>query len=149
VRILILDGNHDVRSALRLYLESECDVEVVGEIGHAAELETALRLMAPDALLLDWELRDLDSALAAVTRLGRSSQPAVVAVSSYPERRHAALASGAIAFVSKFGPSDELRRAITAVGRTPRIGGPLPTGHEPVTITGIDDRAPVDLVDRS
>ncbi|MEE9615404.1 MAG: response regulator, partial [Anaerolineae bacterium] len=56
VRVLIADGQPQVRSALRLLLQVKLGAATIGEAG---DLEQALELVGveqPDLVLLDWEL---------------------------------------------------------------------------------------------
>ena len=73
IRILIADDHAVVRSGLRSILESEDDIEVVGEAadGHQA-LEVAQELL-PDVILMDINMGDWDGVTA--TRRVRNSVP--------------------------------------------------------------------------
>jgi len=112
IRVLIADNHPQVRSALRLLLQEELDVIVVGE---ASDLEQALELAdleEPDLMLLDWELLAQDGA-TALTGL-RTTFPglAVIALSGRPRARREALAAGADAFVSKGDPPERLLTSV-------------------------------------
>ncbi len=111
-RVLIADDRFHVRSALRLLLRERLGVTVIDE---AVTLEQALELASmeePDLVLLDWEL----SAQGGVTALVglRTARPglAIIALSSRPEARRAALAAGADAFVSKGDPPEQLMNSV-------------------------------------
>ena len=56
VRILIADDHHVMRRALRVYLQQEADVDVVGEVSDGAGLFPAVAQRRPDLLLLDVEM---------------------------------------------------------------------------------------------
>jgi len=112
IRVLIVDDQPQVRSALRLLLREKLGVTVVGE---ASDLDQALELVGleqPDLVLLDWELPTQGGA-AALAGL-RTARPglAVIALSGRPEARRAALAAGADAFVSKGEPPDWLMASV-------------------------------------
>ena len=66
MRVLLADDQVKVRFALRVLLERQPDVAVVGEASDARELVDQLAATRPDALLLDWELPGL-----AATRCDR------------------------------------------------------------------------------
>ncbi len=107
-RVLIVDDQPQVRSALRLLLREELDVTIVGE---ASDLERALELVSveqPDLVLLDWELPTQGGAVALAGL--RTARPGltVIALSGRPEARRAALAARADAFVSKGDPPENL-----------------------------------------
>ena len=112
VRVLIVDDQPQVRSALRLLLQVKLGAATVGEAG---DLEQALELAGveqPDLVLLDWEL-PAQGGGAALSEL-RTVCPglAVIALSSRPEARRDALAAGADAFVSKGEPPERLMDSV-------------------------------------
>lgn len=117
MRVLLADGEPDVRWALRLVLTHDLGMQVVGEAGDTAELWTRLHSAAPDLLLLDWAMFG-PGATGAVGRL-RSQFPrlCIVALSGHPAARSAALAAGAHAFVSKADAPDQLMAALKAMSR--------------------------------
>jgi DNA-binding NarL/FixJ family response regulator len=112
MRILLADDQAQVLSALRLLLEQETELDVIGETGRAQDLLVQAEIAQPDLVLLDWELpgslaADLLSALRA-----RCVQVKVVALSGRPEARLEALAAGIDAFVSKGDPPEYLLTAV-------------------------------------
>lgn len=118
MRILLADDQAQVLSALRLLLEQESALDVVGETGQAQDLLAQAEIAQPDLVLLDWELpgslaADLLSALRA-----RCVQVKVVALSGRPEARLEALAAGIDAFVSKGDPPEYLLMAVHTFGDT-------------------------------
>ncbi len=107
MRVLIIDDQPQVCSAVRLLLNQEPGVTVVGETAEAGDLLAQVEAIRPDLVLLDWELPDRGGALVAELRAVRPGL-VVVALSSRPEVRQAALAAGADAFVSKGDPPERL-----------------------------------------
>jgi DNA-binding NarL/FixJ family response regulator len=59
MRVLLADGQSWLRSALRLLLEHEGNIEVVGETGIVSSLPSFVRHLRPDLLFLDWQLSGL------------------------------------------------------------------------------------------
>ncbi len=115
MRVLLADDEIQVRSALRVILNHQHGLKVVGE---AEDVDQALKLAAsrrPDLVLLDWELSGGGGA-AALSRL-RAAQPnlAVIALSGRPESQAAAHAAAVDAFVSKGDPPERLLTALIAV----------------------------------
>lgn len=106
LRVVVADDQRNVRSGLTLMLTQEPGVAVVGEAADAAGLLLALTSTAADALLLDWELPGLLP--HQLLHLLHYEQPAlqIIAMSSRPEARSAALEAGAADFISKGGPPD-------------------------------------------
>ena len=104
VRVLLADDQMHVRSALRLLLENEPQVEVVGEAAESASLLDQINALSPDLVLLDWELPGQQGGdLLNILRL-RHPQLLVVALSGQPEARCRAEKAGVDAFISKSDP---------------------------------------------
>ena len=112
MHILLADDRPKVRFALRVLLEQQPGLKVVGEAADAEALLALAKEACPDLVLLGWEwpgLRagDLLSALREVC-----PDLFVIALSGRPEARRAALAAGADAFVSKTDLPERLLAAI-------------------------------------
>ena len=112
MRVLLADDQSKVRSALRLLLEQEPGMSVVGEAVEAGDLLAQVEATQPDLVLLDWELPGLrtDDWLSTLRTL--CPRLKVIALSGQPEARWAALATGADAFVSKGDPPERLLAAV-------------------------------------
>ena len=120
MRVLLADDQVNVRSALRLLLAQEPDLDVVGEATGTEELLAQAKIVHPDLVLLDWELPGLqptdpatDSGQQLLLTL-HACHPGlrVIALSGRPEACQAALAAGADAFVSKGDPPERLLAAV-------------------------------------
>jgi DNA-binding NarL/FixJ family response regulator len=113
MRVFLADDQPRVRSALRLLLEQDPQLSVVGEAAAAEGLLAQVRAAHPDLLLLDWELPGLQAADPLLPAL-RALCPrlSVIALSGRPEARRAALAAQANAFVSKGDPPERLLAAV-------------------------------------
>ena len=117
MRVLLADDQSRIRFALRVLLERQSGIEVVGEATDAENLLTQMKATRPDLILLGWELPGL-SALGSLSVLRAiRSDLFVVALSGRPDARHAALAAGANAFVSMVDPPDRLLAAIAGCHR--------------------------------
>jgi len=101
MRVLLADDQSQVRSALRLVLEQELGIQVVGEAADATSLLLAVGKKAPDLVLLDWELPGLPA--DQLLRLLKYERPLlkVIAMSGRPEAYQAILDADIQAFVSK------------------------------------------------
>jgi DNA-binding NarL/FixJ family response regulator len=112
MRVLLADSHDQVRSALRLLLEQENSVEVVGETPSSAALLAEAAGVRPDVVLLEWSLiADRPNTVVAALR---KQLPAlrIIVLSSRPEARQAAVAAGIEQFVSKNAFSEELLAAL-------------------------------------
>ena len=95
IQVLIADSQIRVRRALRLLLEQQPGLALVGAAADAQALLALLKQCCPDLVLLDWELsgilaNDLTVGLHSLRR-----PPAVVAFGECSETRNSALAAGA------------------------------------------------------
>ncbi len=119
MRVLLADDQAWLRSAVRLLLEQETDIEIVGEAAEASMLLSITEAVTPDLLLLDWELPG-PHAGGSGERILQQLQNccpnvAVIVMSGRPEARASALNAGAGYFVSKAEPPDSLLAAVREV----------------------------------
>jgi DNA-binding NarL/FixJ family response regulator len=100
-RILIADGRARVRFGLRILLDKQSNVEVVGEVEGAEDLLKEIEACCAELVLMDWGLPGLEN--TALIEALREACPGVglIVLSGHPEVRQAALAAGADAFVNK------------------------------------------------
>ena len=107
-RVVLADDRVEVREALRLLLEYDAGMIVIGEAADVDTLLAGVRAACPDLLLLDWELPGLDRDDALQTLRVAAPGTAIIAISGHPEARRAALAAGVDAFISKCHPPETL-----------------------------------------
>ena len=108
MRVILADDQAKVRSALRLLLQQQPDVEILGEAVDTTGLLDWVKAVCPDLILLDWELPGLTAAVLLPLLHDHCPDLRVVALSSRPEVRQAALDTGADAFGSKGDPPERL-----------------------------------------
>jgi DNA-binding NarL/FixJ family response regulator len=117
IRILLADDHALLRDGLRSILARERDVEVVGEAADGRAAVDQARKLAPDVVVMDVGMADLNGIEA--TRRIRSASPntRVLALSTHSDRRYVAgmLDAGASGYVVKVSAYDELIRAVRAV----------------------------------
>lgn len=112
IRILLADDEPTLCSALRLLLEQEPGLIVVGNVAKASSAQQQVAALRPDLLLLDWELPGTTGATLIDALRAAAPEMHIIALSSRPEARPAALAGGADVFASKGDPPDCLLAAI-------------------------------------
>ena len=119
VRVLLADDQAWLRSAMRLLLEQDSDVEIIGEAAEVKSLLAAAEDVCPNLVLLDWELPGIKTIGAAQQLLldlhNSCPQLRVIVLSGRPESSVPALAAGADYFVSKADPPESLLDALRAV----------------------------------
>ena len=121
MRVLLADDQAWLRSAVRLLLEQEQDIEIVGEAAESSVLLSITKAVHPDVLLLDWELPGVHSSCGElVLRRLRTTCPEVITIvmSGRPEAGPIALEAGADRFVSKADPPEALLSAIRDIQRS-------------------------------
>ena len=122
MRVLLADDQAWLRSAMRVLLEQEPDIEIVGEACDTPSLQQATKALVPDLILLDWELPGF-GALGAHQRFIHSLHtqwPAlkIIALSVNLDAKSASLAVGAEAFVNKAEPPERLLATLRHIGQT-------------------------------
>ncbi|RLC76279.1 MAG: hypothetical protein DRJ03_28935 [Chloroflexi bacterium] len=122
MRVFLADDRTKVRLALRLLLEQEPGLIVVGEADEAENLLAQVQAIQPDLVLLDWELPGLRASELLLVLHSLSCSLKVIALSGHLEACEEALAAGADAFVSKGDPPERLLDALRAVGVSFELG---------------------------
>ena len=112
IRVLLADDQSKVRSALRLLLEQQPGIHILGEAVDSTGLLDWVKVTCPDVVLLDWELPGLDMDSQWPTLRELCPCLAVIALSGRAEARQAALDAGVDAFVSKGDPPERLLAAV-------------------------------------
>jgi len=117
IRVLISDDHPIVRSGLRQLLDAEVDLQVVDEACDGLEALEKTRLHHPDVLLLDIAMPKLSGLEVAQMVRTASPETKVVILSMYEKEAYAcqALEAGALGYILKGGPSDEIPIAIRTV----------------------------------
>jgi two-component system response regulator NreC len=120
IRLILVDDHAVVRSGLRMLLEHEADLEIVGEAGTAEEAVEVAQAVAPDVVLMDIGLPDAPGIEA--TRAIKRARPetAVVALTIHEDEEYffQMLHAGASGYVPKRAAPEELLTAVrsAAVG---------------------------------
>jgi DNA-binding NarL/FixJ family response regulator len=114
IRVLLADDEELVRTGLRMILDAEPDITVVGDAVDGADAVARAEELAPDVVLMDIRMPRLDG-LEATRRIGAmSTGPKVVILTTFDldEHVYAALAAGASGFLLKDAPASQLVHAI-------------------------------------
>ncbi len=117
MRVLLADDEALVRAGLRMILEAEPDLEVVGEASDGVDAVTMCRQLKPDVALVDIRMPRLDGIQAARRIAGDPDLPtAVVMLTTFDADEHVveALKAGATGFLLKSMPRDQLVTAVRA-----------------------------------
>jgi len=117
IRILLVDDHPIFRAGLRALLESQPDVQVVGEAGNGAEAIDRANELRPDIILLDISMPEVDG-LEALRRMQADHVPGrVLVLTMHAENEYLfqVLESGGYGYVLKQGVDTDLFTAIRTV----------------------------------
>jgi DNA-binding NarL/FixJ family response regulator len=116
IRIVVTDDHAVVRQGLRMFLELDPELEVVGEAANGAEAVALANELGPDVVLMDLLMPVMDG----ITAIGRLREEVpdveVIALTSVLEDASVvgAVKAGATGYLLKDTNADELRRAVKA-----------------------------------
>jgi DNA-binding NarL/FixJ family response regulator len=117
IQLFLVDDHTVLRQAVRLMLETEQDLRVVGEAGDGREAIAAIARTRPDVVLIDLKMPGI-SGLQAIREIRAGSpRAAVIVFTMYesPSYVYEAMRAGASGYVLKSASKEELVRAIRAV----------------------------------
>ena len=116
-RVLIVDDDALVRSALTMMLAGRDDVTVVAEVGDGEEVAAAVRAHAPDVVLMDIRMPRVDGLAATEALRASPDAPQVIVLTTFDadDLVLRALRAGAGGFLLKDTPPAEIVRAIKLV----------------------------------
>jgi DNA-binding NarL/FixJ family response regulator len=129
VRVVIADDQTLVRGGFRMILDAREDIDVVGEAADGDEAVALVERQAPDVVLMDVRMPNVDG-IEATRRIVASGSPArVVVLTTYDvdEYVFAALRAGASGFMLKDVRPAELVDAIRVVARGDALLAPTVT----------------------
>jgi DNA-binding NarL/FixJ family response regulator len=112
MRILLADGQPKVRHALRVLLNRQADLEIIGEAGDAVGLLQQLGSTNPDLILLDWDINGQSPYHLVGTIHELFPHAILIAMSGRGEAQNDALNAGADSFISKTDPPERLLTTI-------------------------------------
>lgn len=120
VRVVIADDQQLVRTGFRMILESEPDIEVVGEATNGLEAVSLAHEVQPDVVLMDIRMPELDG-IGATRRIvgqrdGQATRVLILTTFDLDEYVFDALRAGASGFLLKDTPAPQLTNAVRMIG---------------------------------
>ena len=117
IRVVLVDDHAVVRSGLRMLLDAEEDVEVVGEAGNAKDAVFRARALKPDVILLDVVMPGESGVEVLPTLLRESPDTKVLVLSMQddPSYVREAFAAGASGYVLKEAADEEVVSAVREI----------------------------------
>jgi len=117
ISVLLADDQELVREGLRMMLEAEGDISVVGEAGNGKEALAEARRLDPDVVLMDVRMPELDG-IEATRRLveaGARARILVLTTFDLDEYVYQAMKAGASGFLLKDARREQLAGAVRTV----------------------------------
>jgi two-component system nitrate/nitrite response regulator NarL len=117
IKVVIVDDHPMVAEGIQSILESYHDIDVLATLSNGREAIDQLEILAPDVILMDLNMPDIGGLTATEIVLERRPDTRVVILSMHdnPEYISSALGHGAMGYLLKDVPTDEIKRAIDAV----------------------------------
>lgn len=161
IRVLLVDDQELIRVGFRMVLEAEDDIVVVGEAGDGKAAITQSATLAPDLVLMDIRMPELDgiAATEAIVRAHPETKVLVLTTFDLDEYAFGAIRAGASGFLLKDAQRHEMISAVRAVYRgdaalspritrmllehvTPQLGAssPTPPSAESAALATLTDR---------
>ena len=116
IRVLIVDDHAVVRMGLRVFFDLQDDMEVVGEAADGSEGVAMARRLAPDVVLMDLLMPNMDGITAIGRIKAERPETEIVTMTSFIEEDKvtAALEAGASGYVLKDAEAEEVAAAVRA-----------------------------------
>ena len=129
IRILVVDDHPIVRSGIMSVLATQADFDVVGEAATGDEAIAAAARLEPDLVLMDLRMPGRGGVAEAAAILEEQPSTRMVVLTTYVSDGEVlrAIEAGAVGYLLKDVPHDELFRALRAVARGERYLAPLVT----------------------
>ena len=144
ISVLLVDDQALLRMGLRLVLEAEDDLTVVGEAGDGSSALTQVSALDPDVVLMDVRMPGTNGIEATEAIAARHPRTRVLILTTFDldEYAFAALRAGASGFLLKDAPPAELVGAIRTVARGDAVVSPRITRR---MLELFADRMPADV----
>jgi len=116
-RVLLADDHQLMRSGIRLMLEREADLSVVGEASDGREAVALVKSLKPDVVVMDIGMSNLNGIEAAQQITGENPEIAVVMLSMHSDESYVlrALKAGARGYLLKDSAEADLIKAVHVV----------------------------------
>jgi len=117
IKLVIVDDHRVVRSGVKALIETEPDLEVIGEAADGREAVTKVKAQNPDVVLMDLVMPEMDGvdATSEITKLSPAPEILILTSFSEEERIIQAIKAGASGYLIKDASPDELVQAIKDV----------------------------------
>jgi DNA-binding NarL/FixJ family response regulator len=124
--VLLADDQQLMRMAFRMVIETQPDMRIVGEVANGREAVEATQRLAPDVVLMDVRMPEMDGVEATrlVVESGSDARIIILTTFDLDEYVYAALRAGASGFLLKDAQPADLLSAIRAVAHGDAVIAP-------------------------
>lgn len=132
IRVLLVDDQAMIRAGFRLLLESQDDIEIVGEADDGSSAIEMTASLHPDVVLMDVQMPDMDGIRATELLVADETIKArIVIVTTFQRDDYLfdALRAGASGFLLKTAPPEDLVEAVRVVAEGNSLLDPAITGR--------------------
>ncbi len=129
IRVLVADDQAVVRGGLRMILEAQADLEVVGEAADGSEAITMVASLQPDVVLMDIRMPGVDGIEATRRLVQTSTRTRVLVLTTYAldEYVYESLKAGAAGFFVKTESPERLVEAVRLIAASETLLAPAIT----------------------
>jgi DNA-binding NarL/FixJ family response regulator len=122
INVLIVDDHPVVRLGLRTMLESEKNISVTGAAGSAKEALAEVQRFKPDVVLMDLRMPEMEGAEAIAELRRMDPNIRILVLTNYEEDEYIfrALQAGAMGYILKSTPQEEIVQAVEMVNANKR-----------------------------
>jgi DNA-binding NarL/FixJ family response regulator len=150
IRIVLVDDQALIRAGLRMVIDSQPDLEVVGEGADGLAGVQAVERLRPDLVVMDVRMPVLDGIEATRRIVALPDAPKVVVLTTFDLDEHAlaAIRAGASGFLLKDAPPEDLLSALRTVHSGDAVIAPsttrrlleqlVPLGTDPVALQAVE-----------
>jgi DNA-binding NarL/FixJ family response regulator len=127
--VLLADDQELMRMAFRMVMDTQPDIEIVGEASNGREAVDATHRLAPDVVLMDVRMPEMDGVQATRMIVESQSSARIIILTTFDldEYVYAALQAGASGFLLKDTPPVDLLSGIRAVASGDAVVAPRVT----------------------
>jgi DNA-binding NarL/FixJ family response regulator len=136
IRLLIADDQRLFRQSLRIALERESDLKVIGEAGDGQEAYEQAKALRPEMVLMDVEMPKLDGITATRLLVKERADIKILMLSAYAddERVLHGIQAGAVGYIVKDATPEEFVKIIRATHAGEDITSPYLANLHPVVL---------------
>lgn len=122
IRVLVVDDHPVVRMGLGSMLDSQKGISVVGMVASGGEALSSLAKLHPDVVLMDLRMPEMDGVDAIIALRAADANIKILVLTNYQmdEDIFKALQAGALGYLVKSAPQEEIVSAIRSVNQGKR-----------------------------